>query len=464
MTMTSAGIPVTVSRFITKTRAETGKNITSEAVTGGILLTLAISVPLTLITLFHGKALNIVFSDERCKKILCIMIPGLIFTSVYAVLRGSFWGNARFLTYSVIEFAEEAVMTVVGIIAVNSVVDVMKGVEYAGVAVLVSYIFSFITASVAFWARGGRIKCPKKELTPLLKASAPVTTMRTATSLFSTLVAVVLPARLIRYGMESSAAIGEFGKIFGMALPLISMPSTLIGSLAVVLVPELSSNFYSKKFVTLKNNLEKAIKFSVMIACLVIPIFLSLGKEIGVFLYADDVAGNYVVKSAVMMLPLSVTIITTSMLNSLGKEKTTLLYYLTGASLMLICIYFLPKFIGVNALIVGMFLSYTVTGALNLVMLVKIAPEKPKIIKYTVCSALCVIPSATLGVWVKNLAFLKLNSVVALFICLIIVGAFQFGLFYVFGMTDFFRNKIKDTDAAPLRRAKKAKPQKATRN
>ena len=115
-----------------------------------------------------------------------------------------------------------------------------------------------------------------------------------------------------------------------------------------------------------------------------------------------------------MTLPLSLTIISTSMLNSLNKEKTTLLFYLSGASLMLLCIYFLPKYLGVNSLIVGMAISYVVSSVANVILLYKVSPVKP-----------------------KNLLFARLPHAVALIVCVVAVGLFQLGLFYVFGMTDF---------------------------
>lgn len=437
MTITSSGIPITVSRLITKTRAETGKNVTSEAVTAGILLTIAIAAPLTLLSLYDNGVLSLLFSDERCKIILKIMIPGLIFTSVYAVLRGSFWGNSRFLTYSVIEFAEEFVMTAVGIIIVNLTTDTMTGVKFAGVAVLVSYLFSFTAASIAFLIRGGRIKNPKNQLKPLIISSVPVTSMRTATSLISALIAVLLPARLIYYGTGSSAAISEFGKIFGMAFPLVSMPSTIIGSLAVVLVPELSSNYYSAKYLTLKNNVEKAIKFSVFAACMIIPVFLSYGNEICLLLYNDETVGNYVIKASLMTLPLSLTIITTSMLNSLNKEKTTLLFYLIGASLMIVCIYFFTKFLGVYSLIVGMSASYAVSSVANMILLYKVSPVKPQILPYVFAACTFILPSSALGLFLKNLLFGRLPDIAVIFIGVPTVALFQFALFYVFGMTKF---------------------------
>ena len=209
------------------------------------------------------------------------MIPGLTITSVYAVIRGTFWGNTQFLTYSVIELLEEAVMVVVGIILVNGITDPMQGATYAAYAVLISYIFSFVTSVVTYFVKGGKLKSPAGELKPLFSSATPITAMRTATSVINTLVAVLLPARLIRYGMSGDVAVSEFGRVYGMAMPLVFMPSTFIGSLALVLVPELSSNYYSGNYKTLKNNIEKAIKFSVFIVSLIIPPFLVLGRNVG---------------------------------------------------------------------------------------------------------------------------------------------------------------------------------------
>ena len=443
MTATSSGIPITVSRIITKFKAEKNVNATSSAVTAGILLTFVVSIPLTVLTLSKSKLLSFLFSDERCLGLLSIMIPGLIITSVYAVIRGSFWGNTQFLTYSVIEFAEEAVMTVAGIILVSLATDTMQGTEFAAYAVLISYVFSFTASLIVFFVRGGRIKNPKPHLKPLIVSSVPVTSMRTATSLINTLIAVLLPARLIYYGMGSSAAVSEFGKIFGMAFPLITMPSTLIGSLALVLVPELSSNYYSGKFVTLKNNIEKAIKCSVFIASLAIPVFLCCGREIGLFLYDDAISGSYVTKAAVTMLPLSVSIITTSMLNSLNHEKITLLYYCIGALGMILCIYFLPKYLGVNALIVGTFINYAVSSVLNVLTLKKVSPEKINLLWYFTKAVVFTVPSAMLGVFLRNILFARINFAFALILCCAAVGLFQLALFFICGMVNFSEKYAK---------------------
>ncbi len=455
MTMCASGIPITVSRTMIKNRAKNNGDKNGSVISSGIILSLFVSVPLTVLVLTDCPLLGFLFSDKRCGALLSVMIPGLIFTSVYAVIRGVFWGNSDFLTYSVIELMEEAVMMIAGIILISGAVGSIDNVSKAGLAVLISYLFSFGVAAAVFFIKGGKLGKPKKELKPLFSSSAPITAMRTGTSLINTLIAVIMPARLIYFGMSSSEAVSEFGKVIGMAMPLITMPSTLIGSLALVLVPELSSNYYSGKFITLKNNIEKAIKISCFISCMIIPVFLVCGEEIGEFIYSDGEVGTFIIKSAITMLPLCLSIITSSMLNSLNKEKRTLLNFSFGAVALLICIYILPAFIGINSLILGTFLNYLISGILNLSLLDKITVEKPAYKTYLLKSAAFILPSFSVGFFVRNILKRFIGAFPATAIAIPIVLLFQAGSFYVFGMTDFKPNKIQKNRLKGLTSAKR---------
>lgn len=441
MTVTSSGIPVTVSRMMIKYKSEGNIFRSNGTISAGILISIITCIPLVLLVFSKSKLLNFLFSDERCLLILMIMIPGLIFTSVYAVIRGTFWGNKQFLPYSIIEFAEEGVMLIVGIILVNKATGMLDGVKKAGVAVLVSYVFSFSISLITFFAKGGRLNSPIKEIKPLLTSSAPITTTKMATSLINTLVAIILPARLVRYGISSSDAVSQFGTVFGMAFPLISMPSTIIGSLALVLVPELSSALYSKNFSNLKNNIEKALKFACIIACILIPVFLSTGKQIGELIYSNSLAGEYTVKGCITMLPLSIVIISTSMLNSLNKEKRTLLSFFIGASAMILSILFLPAIIGIDSLIVGILLNYLISSIVNVISLYKSCPLKVNFTTYLIKATTLTIPTTIFGYFLKNVLIIQLGFVLGTILSIGITACFSLVLNGIFGMYNFIFDK-----------------------
>lgn len=457
MTLTTSGVPITVSRSMIKYREEGKPERNGSVVSAGILTTLFISVPITALVISRCPITDFLFSDKRSAELLSAVIPGLIITSVYAVIRGTFWGNERFLTYSLIELLEEIVMVVAGIILVKNATDMFQSTKRAMYAVLISYVFSFVASLTAYFVKGGKLSSPKNELKPLFVSSAPITFMRTATSLINTLIAILLPARLIRYGMAEAEAVSEFGKVFGMAFPLIFMPSTFIGSLALVIVPELSSDYYSGNFKTLKNNVEKAVKFSVFIACAIIPVFLFGGEALGNVIYADAIAGNYVKKGAVTMLPMSLTIITTSILNSLNKERQTLVYYLGGAAALVASIIFLPKYLGVNSMIFGMILSYLITALLNVRAVIKVCPEKPSLVSYIVRGTAFIIPSYLAGYFLNNLISPVLGEFLSLVLSAALSGGFSLALFYIFGMLDFNGKNQAFSSVAFFRRGKKTK-------
>lgn len=436
MTLTASGIPITVSRIMTKHTAENKQNLNFSTVTAGILMSLIISVPIVLILLIFPSLFGFLFADNRSYILLKIMLPGVIITSVYSVIRGYFWGEKRFFTYSIIELLEETVMLVTGILFVYNQTSLKGGIVGAANAVLTSYLFSFVTAFILYFAQGGKIKSPKKELVPLISASSPITVMRTSASLINTLIAIILPLRLVLNGMSKSLAISAFGELSGMSIPLIYIPSTLIGSIALVLVPELSNNYYRNSNISLKNNIEKAVKCSVFISCMIIPTFLCLGKEIGVLLYNNFNAGIYVQRASIIMLPMSITLITTSILNSLNLEKKTLLYYMIGAFFLVVSIYFLPKYIGVYSLILGLLVSYLITAICNLTLINKTCKHKPKYTLFIIVSTLFIIPTTLFGYLLKGILALFVPSIIVILICSISMVIFIYLLFKVFGIFD----------------------------
>ena len=58
------------------------------------------------------------------------------------------------------------------------------------------------------------------------------------------------------------------------------------------------------------------------------------GQEIGVLVFGSTNCGEYLTASAFLMLFMSLSSITTSMLNSMGLEHKTLVYYIISGIFM----------------------------------------------------------------------------------------------------------------------------------
>ena len=111
LTIGTGGIPITVSRMISKSKAEHRPYDEHRAVSAGVTLSLLLTLPVCLFLILFGDKLDFLFTDDRAFGVFRILLIGLCFSSLYAVFRGSFWGNKQFLLPSILELAEELKLT-----------------------------------------------------------------------------------------------------------------------------------------------------------------------------------------------------------------------------------------------------------------------------------------------------------------------------------------------------------------
>ena len=426
LTVGTGGIPITVSRLMAKSKAENKPHHSNSSIGAGLLLSLAFTLPISILLLCFPSIVGFLFSDLRCLPVFRILMLGLVFSSVFAVLRGSFWGNKNFLLPAVLEMVEEIVMVIVGVALLQRVTDVQTATRLASWAVVISYLTSFALSVLCFFITGGKIGNPKPQLKPLFNATLPITSVRAGGSLVNSAVAVLLPVMLVKTGVEQTRALELFGAVSGMAMPVLFIPSTVIGALSLVLVPELAEDFYKKNIKRLYQNLTRGISVSLLIACFLTPLFYVLGEKLGAIAFSNPLAGECIKKGCPILLPMSLTMITTGMLNSMGFEKQTFLYYFLSAGALLICILVLPRFLGIYAYVVGLIASFTLNAVCNLALLAKKCPalfsnlirKRKKLLRCLALALVSVLPVSLLG----SLCYALLSRVLGEMLCVLCTG------------------------------------------
>ena len=437
VTLSASGIPITVSRLMIKERESGNIRGENDVVSAGILSSLILSLPITLILYFFKNQFSFIFADPRCYDLFLIILPGVVITSVYAVIRGYFWGNQNFFTYSLIELLEEVVMCLSGVIIITISKNAWQKTLGAAQSVLISYIFSFILSTATFILKSGKITNPLLKLKPLMKSSSPITLMRTLTSFLGSIVAIILPNKLVASGLSQNLSMKLFGELSGMAMPLLFIPSTVIGSIALVIVPKLSQSYYRKDSKNLNFAILKSVDYSLIISCLIVPIFIACGNEIGQIIYKNQNAGHYLSVSAFIMVPMSLTLISNSILNSLNREKFTLINFILGAVCMIFSVMFLTKFVGIYSLIIGYLISYVLTSLLNFIMLSKTTHQGKIYLKKTAIYTLIVAATTLLGFFMHGILFGRVSNFVMVLILGVLLSAFSCAFIFVCGIFDF---------------------------
>lgn len=368
-TLTS-GAPTVLSRKIAEAQAYKDTRRQNSLTTASILIGLGVSA--SLCALFYGlnEHLGVLFSDERCLPIFLILLPTLITSTLYASLRSWFWGRKNFIAFSSTELLDEVIRIILSAVLAGGIVSAISGATGIALAMTLSDIACVIVLGILFFIAGGRFAKPTgfKELT---LRTIPLSATRIITSLSASLTAIVLPRLLIGAGMSPADATAEYGRVAGMALPLIMAPVMFVSSLSVVLIPDVAELKSKGNIEGVKTKLSNAMLFAMIIASCFFVLYLPLGKYLGAIIFGDEKAGELVSYCSFLLFPIAIAQVTTPMLNSLGKERSTFINTLIGTLLILPCVSLLPRYIGVYAMAVGSGLCFSAISILNCIILKK---------------------------------------------------------------------------------------------
>ena len=366
----TAGAPVVLSRKVAEASVNGDIKKQNSLTTASIILGLSSSAVICAVLFALGDRLSLLFSNPECLPIFFIMLPSLVTSTLYMTLRSWFWGRKNFVAFSSTELIDEVVRIILAIVFASGIVTSMRGANGIALAMTLSDALCVIILAVLYFIAGGRLSKPSgfKDLT---LGTIPLSATRIISSLGASLTALVIPQLLVSSGMSMAEATAEYGRVAGMALPLIMAPVTFISALSVVLTPDIAQLRKQNDMEALRTKLSTSLLFALIIASFFFAVYLPLGQSLGKLLFADKKAGDFVSYCSLILFPIATAQATTPMFNSLGKERYTLLFTILGAVSMLPCIFFLPKLIGVYSMAVASGLCFAIISICNFVVLKK---------------------------------------------------------------------------------------------
>lgn len=446
VTFVASGLPLVISKI--SARLTTNGQVKEERamVTTALIIGVITASITCLIVLLFRNLLGYIFTDERCIILLIILLPAVIFNAIYSTFRGYLWGHSNYFGLCIAELFEQIVRIIICVIMLAGAITIMDGAITASVSLTIACALSAIFVTVLYFVYGGKLSKPRGYTCELLKTSTPITSVRLASSLIQPIIAIIIPLRLVASGLTSSEAMSLFGIAMGMTLPFLFIPSALIGSLGMALVPDLSSASVQQDTKHVKNRISQSIIITTFISCFFVPLYMGAGENIGIFFYDNALSGQLLVCSAWIMIPIGITSITSAILNALGYELKSMKNYIIGSILMLLGIWLLPQFIGIHSVIVSMGVCMTISSILNIRMISKVTSTKVEIVKQLMIMLAISLPVASLTSFITSI----LNNFLPLFINLAIscsIGGFFFlALCQMFGILDilqFVKNYIQ---------------------
>lgn len=414
MTFVSSGIPVVLSRNVSYYSGNNDRKSIGSIVSSGLLITGAICLVVSLFVILFPNLLSIIFTSNASIEMIYILLPALIFSSIYEVFRGALWGRQKFFIISITEFIEQILRIVLLFILFNTTLINISSTNKTALSLSLACIISAIIVSIIYFKSDGNLANPKYEFKNLVKTSSPITAVRTVSSIVASIIAIIIPMRLQTFGYSSTEALSEYGIIMGMTFPLLMIPATLISSLAVTMIPSISeqSNDIDKTLLKdktiLKSKINFSLKCSLLFSSILISSFIALGVPICKFIFGNEKAGIYLSYASITMIPLGLSQISSSILNAIGLEMKSLKNYAISSFVLIISIIFLPRYFGTYALIFGYFLMSLISSIMNISMLFKRGLISLNFIKTILILILINAFSALIGNFVYNLVNINL--------------------------------------------------------
>ncbi|MGI6668373.1 MAG: putative polysaccharide biosynthesis protein [Acetivibrionales bacterium] len=383
LTITS-GIIIAVSKMVAEQNARRNRFETGRITMCALALVTAAGALVSLFIFANAGVISkYVLGDARTRNALLVLAVCLPAVVAGAALKGYFYGMQLVMPAAFSQVAEQAVKLSVLIALSKGVAE--SGAEYAcsiaTLAALLGEMANLAVLSVVFAIRQKRIsrergvgkpQRKRKIIACLLKSAVPVSANRLVVSTLSAAELILIPVMLAAGGLDGKSSMEMFGRLTGMAMPLIMFPSLVTNSLATSLVPAISESVTLRNRKSVGYQVSKAIQATFILGIFFSSLFLCYPDDIGSLIYRRESIGDllFMLSFSCAFVYLQQTM--AGIMNGLGKQGVLLVNTVIGLSMRIGAIYFLVPVMGVKGYIIGFIISLVVAEILNLSAIHKI--------------------------------------------------------------------------------------------
>lgn len=203
----------------------------------------------------------------------------------------------------------------------------------------------------------------------LLWLASTLTLTRLFITFLNSVETVLLPAMLKRYGCSSEEALSIYGVLTGMTFSFLLFPSTITNSLAVLLVPSVAEADAAGDTRMIRRSISLSIRYCLLLGILCTGIFMVFGKELGLVIFHNELAGDFLVTLSWLCPFLYLGTALTSIIN--GMKKTHISFLITAVSLgvrILFLLWAVPVY-GMRLYLIGLLVSQFLQVLLELLYL-----------------------------------------------------------------------------------------------
>lgn len=366
----TSGFELSISKLVASVNAKDNK-ASMRILKSGLIMSISLSIIIAFTVYFNYEFIATrILAEERCKNLVRWMGITIPLASIHSCICGYYLGikKASIPAWSLLIEQSTRVLSIWIIVQMFYKKGFTITAETAMIGSFIGEIFSVLF--IVFCISKTDKKISKNKMTfpktyyfkQIFTLSLPLTLNRLMLSVIQSIQSILIPFCLIGYGLTSSEALSLYGICLGLVFPLIMFPSALIHSITQMLLPTIAEADNSNNSSRINTTSDYTLRFSCLFGIYCSAIFVLFGKQIGILLFNNATAGNYVCILGFLCPFIYITSTLASIINGLGHTQITFFHSIISTLIQLSCTILLIPQIGIMGYLIGMLLSSVISS------------------------------------------------------------------------------------------------------
>lgn len=380
------------------------------------------SVTAFALFLLSGAFGRFILSDERCILPLKILALSLPFISMSGSIEGYFNACTRSSKTAVLRICEQAsrILLTVALFSLFKTSDPGIACLLIVCAGVVSDILSFFVLLLIFWhdrskhfSQNGKTTMSYGELASL---SLPISLSTSIRSALVSIEHIIIPRKLIEYGMTYSSSLAYVGIIRGMALPTVLFCYALPSAFSGLLMPKIAEYHINSCKNGLSYIAKRAYRLVLCFSVAVSGFLLLFGGMIGDTLFSGQDAGKYIYLLSPLIPVMYIDSVSDAFLKGMDHQVYSMKINIADSLISIgISSLLVPK-IGIYGYIVAIYSSEIFNTSASLIKVMSLIAYRIPIVRYLLIPLLTAIISSRVTRWLCGYIYAYLGSTVTLIV------------------------------------------------
>jgi len=363
---------------------------------------------------------------EKASLSLRVLSLSLPFVSLSAALNGYMTAARKMGRYSLIQLAEQIAKISFTMIFVskfeNSSSDIV--IAFVCLAITISEVASFSLALFSYVSDIIRSKVKKDGkagfLKRMIRLAAPDAFGSYIRSALNTLEHLLIPRGIRSSGASTEKAFADYGIVQGMALPVLLYPSSILGVVSGLLVPEIAECKMKNNRIQVNYIINRVLQIAILFSIITMGIMLGFSEELSESIYQENGAAYFIRLIAPLVPIMYLDMTTDGMLKGLDKQLDIMKINVIDSVLCVILVWILVPKIAVEGYIITIYVAEIINFLLSFHKLSKEAKLSFQVIKDLIKPIICVSISVLITKWIIRMIDLGivLTISLSLVICL----------------------------------------------